>query len=475
MECDVKRIFVLLHGTFAPNAQWTIDGVLRRRLAKLGNVEFHTPQWPGVLHSRLNNGHRSRLAGATVVQATLTTLRKHNPSARIYVIAHSHGGNVAIYAANKLPPGTVNGIVCLSTPFIHIGVDLSIPQFVASRVGMVDNLLVLPWFALLLAIACTVGLYVGIGSIAAVIGSLVPPGAEAPISSLIPSWLAEGVLPVLLGLVVLAFLRTAYWGSIYLVSALLTATKNTVLHAAYEVSRADFTTLGCIPPPHVPCRWLFATSDEVAKLFSTLKAVTSSAQRISRILLWVVGVAAALAVGLHVYGAQLPESRAVAWVLGGWTFVLCGAALYLVLGLVGFLVSRSIRLLRSLFLGWENVLTTLFTSLEVEFHPDSHRRVEQTDSKERVKEIAFHSGGAIAVVGPWWRLSHSLYLDRSAVRDLTESIRIFEQFSPTRCEACECLLLPPLRRDDHEGGNGFRGTDIERLIGRERPPPIHHI
>lgn len=152
MDCEVKRIFLLLHGTFAPNAQWTIDSVLRRRLSKLGNVEFHAPQWPGIFHSRLNNGHRSRLAAATALQEKLTTLREDNPSARIYIVAHSHGGNVAIYAANRLPPGTVNGIVCLSTPFIHVGVDSSMPLLVASRFGMVDNLLVLPWLALPLAI-----------------------------------------------------------------------------------------------------------------------------------------------------------------------------------------------------------------------------------------------------------------------------------------------------------------------------------
>lgn len=46
-------------------------------------------------------------------------LHKQEPSARIHIIAHSHGGNVALYAMKT--PGVqaaVDGLVCMSTPFL---------------------------------------------------------------------------------------------------------------------------------------------------------------------------------------------------------------------------------------------------------------------------------------------------------------------------------------------------------------------
>jgi hypothetical protein len=43
-------------------------------------------------------------------------LRDQVPSAKHFIIAHSHGGNVALYAAERTQ---VDGIVCLATPFIH--------------------------------------------------------------------------------------------------------------------------------------------------------------------------------------------------------------------------------------------------------------------------------------------------------------------------------------------------------------------
>jgi hypothetical protein len=43
------------------------------------------------------------------------------PTARIYVIAHSHAGNVVLYAAQKLKEsGGLCGAVFLSTPFLHV-------------------------------------------------------------------------------------------------------------------------------------------------------------------------------------------------------------------------------------------------------------------------------------------------------------------------------------------------------------------
>ena len=59
-------------------------------------------------------------------------ISKQNPSERLYLVAHSHGGNVALKALSTVPDvqTLVSGVVCISTPFIDVerrrGLDLLI-------------------------------------------------------------------------------------------------------------------------------------------------------------------------------------------------------------------------------------------------------------------------------------------------------------------------------------------------------------
>jgi len=48
-----------------------------------------------------------------------------------YLIAHSHGGNIALWAANSPLRGFIKGVACLSTPFLHIG-----PRWESGLVGV---------------------------------------------------------------------------------------------------------------------------------------------------------------------------------------------------------------------------------------------------------------------------------------------------------------------------------------------------
>ena len=111
-----KTVVVLVHGTFAQGAAWTRPGsrLYRRvvsRLPRPRHVEaFRWGTW--------NNSHVARASAGQKLANRLRKLRATYPAARLIVIAHSHGGNIALYALRAQPERLVDAIVCLATPYI---------------------------------------------------------------------------------------------------------------------------------------------------------------------------------------------------------------------------------------------------------------------------------------------------------------------------------------------------------------------
>lgn len=105
----------LVHGTFAPNAAWTGEGSsLRRALAeRLGDVTFHAFAWSGL------NSYADRAEAGAALARFLDERVAAAPGAVHGVIAHSHGGNIALYAGKHVTrPGSLANVACLATPFI---------------------------------------------------------------------------------------------------------------------------------------------------------------------------------------------------------------------------------------------------------------------------------------------------------------------------------------------------------------------
>jgi hypothetical protein len=110
-------VVTLVHGTFARNAPWTRpDSPLSVALQGSG---CHVTRfaWSG------RNSHRARMhATQDLVEHLQQQLTEH-PRARQWVIAHSHGGNVALHATDQLR--ALRGrrarvtTVALATPFLH--------------------------------------------------------------------------------------------------------------------------------------------------------------------------------------------------------------------------------------------------------------------------------------------------------------------------------------------------------------------
>ena len=143
---------VLIHGTFAPGAIWTHrDSPLIQKLQ--GHfagirVMFQPFDWPGLFGGRFNNSHFYRYAASRALLGLLDRLHGTFPRARVFLVAHSHGGNVALYAANATEStGVVHGIICMGTPFINLEprmIDNDLPLFAS-----IDALTGGAWAALL--------------------------------------------------------------------------------------------------------------------------------------------------------------------------------------------------------------------------------------------------------------------------------------------------------------------------------------
>ena len=113
-----SHFVILVHGTWARNAQWTQQGSAVRECITdtLGsNVQFRKFMWSG----RNRFGARSKAAMdlATLIEQTSKTF----PTVPVLIISHSHGGQVALQAISRLPQTCqVNALIFLSTPFLVV-------------------------------------------------------------------------------------------------------------------------------------------------------------------------------------------------------------------------------------------------------------------------------------------------------------------------------------------------------------------
>jgi len=112
----VSTIVTLVHGTWAPKAPWTQEGsYLRAALTKSfgESVIFRPYSWSG------GNSFGARSSAAEGLRTFLKEGLKDYPESRQLVVAHSHGGNIVLYALrDKELAQSIDSVVFLSTPFI---------------------------------------------------------------------------------------------------------------------------------------------------------------------------------------------------------------------------------------------------------------------------------------------------------------------------------------------------------------------
>jgi pimeloyl-ACP methyl ester carboxylesterase len=113
---QTKNAITLIHGTFAPNARWTWDdsSLCRHLTDRLGpSTRFFRFNWSG------RNDHEARLEAGKSLRKFLRARLAELPDYRHTIVAHSHGGNVALYGLADFE-GTVriDGLICMGTPYI---------------------------------------------------------------------------------------------------------------------------------------------------------------------------------------------------------------------------------------------------------------------------------------------------------------------------------------------------------------------
>jgi len=129
MAGAMRPLVIFIHGTFAPGAAWTReDSPLYQAIQQVFPESPVVPfGWSG------KNSHLERLAAATQLGAHIRSLKRLSPDVRIFLVAHSHGGNVALYALRD--PSLqmmVDGLVCLATPYIDIAPRLAVRAHTAA-------------------------------------------------------------------------------------------------------------------------------------------------------------------------------------------------------------------------------------------------------------------------------------------------------------------------------------------------------
>lgn len=129
---DNRYLVTLVHGTWAKHAPWTQDGSIFRRTIELGikkrttgEVTFTTFEWSG------KNTHEERCRASDELALHVRRAHAKHPDFRHYVVAHSHGGNVALrmLRTSDFAQRSVEGLLCLATPFLrferaHLGIAL---------------------------------------------------------------------------------------------------------------------------------------------------------------------------------------------------------------------------------------------------------------------------------------------------------------------------------------------------------------
>ena len=108
-----RIVVTLIHGTFATTAPWVEkESELCRAVDKAfpGKVEFRKLAWSG------GNTIGARREAA---QKLRTQILADSADTRHFLIAHSHGGNIVLYALrDPTARGRVTGVATLSTPFL---------------------------------------------------------------------------------------------------------------------------------------------------------------------------------------------------------------------------------------------------------------------------------------------------------------------------------------------------------------------
>ena len=129
-------VITTVHGTFAKGAAWAQpESPLSQYLT--GHVGSACRIAPFDWSAR--NSFEARDAAANRLREHLEAIDRDEPDSHQFVVAHSHGGNVALIAsASAQLSKPIEGLVCLSTPFLQSWPrDIGLARILTAAAGIV--------------------------------------------------------------------------------------------------------------------------------------------------------------------------------------------------------------------------------------------------------------------------------------------------------------------------------------------------
>lgn len=467
--------FILVHGTFAPDAEWACchkRSLVRRSIARhfqTHTISFEPFRWAGPrLLPWFNSAHRHRIRAANELQARIMAIRSMSPNSQIYVIAHSHGGNVVLYALREATVRThVKGVVLMATPYFTASASPVATNALAAFSGLVVALYAMGGFIFFPPIIA--------GGLMA-LGAVVLSSAEELFGKAVASVLGYVLGPLTLAsTVVIAVVLPAIWKSCR--ASVKAVTKN----AREQLAQKVHATLS----NNVPALCLIAENDEVERLFSALRKMLTIFDSVSAKVVWAVatlsiaGVCCAQVFDLfraHIF--QEPTLASAGWLANGmvyWGLILCWGltvgvafvASYIFRAFLIFLLARG----RSLVHGRETFLESVFSNLDANPIPVGHEsEVVSANSGAGRNLSRFHEVAKYRVTVQRSRFLHREALHHSSIQNHRASLRHILRWlsqlvavSPPACAACARLAAetasPPPDNDSGTAPGLFEHLD----------------
>jgi pimeloyl-ACP methyl ester carboxylesterase len=423
-------VFVLVHGTFAPTADWAqlpgseLRTALQVEFSKEGAL-FEPFVWRGLFSSFLNNAHRYRLRGAKALRNRLIQLRQDHPTAKIFVIAHSHGGNVALYATREKGAGAISGVICMATPFFVVRSDDGIRSSVEGWLGFLQGI-----FFLGGAMLVPVSVFFAVIWLAAELLPRLNHYVEIVVSPVVT------IVGMLIALAVNCFLSFIFPYLIYAIGR-ITATGQ----------RSSEKSLRAILPPDKPVFCLLALGDEFRTAFRICaKAMRVMKHRSVTIALLVIGAATVCACQWWVI-KSVRNTWAESIASGNWMapMAVAGGVLLSFMAIVALvcvslwtfrtIVDRLLAHLQAIIYGRENFPEMLFTNIEATPLPYGHDKI----CSETLALNKLHIAKPYTMNGKSWLRHCEIYLNKNSIEDIVAWIKATAALEGVKCDYCVSL------------------------------------
>ena len=157
-------VFTLVHGTFSADADWVKSDskfckALTGHLAKY-SVKFDPFPWGNETWRYRDNFDSVRRCATKRLEVHISELRKYSrPGDRLFLVAHSHGGNIALAAMkNPIVRRSLYGVVFLATPFLFRR-RRQLPALVVIRWSVLFLLFAIWFFRGQLPLAVSIGAF----------------------------------------------------------------------------------------------------------------------------------------------------------------------------------------------------------------------------------------------------------------------------------------------------------------------------